>query len=77
MSLSSDGSILAVGAPYDDNWIGATWIFVFMDGAYNQMGGKLVCTDYVLRPRQGKVASVYFFILISNFVVFYGLGNKS
>lgn len=74
VSLSSDGSILAVGAPYDDNWIGATWVYSLTDGAYNQMGEKLVCTDYVLRPRQGKVAGVYF---LCTLMLLDGWGNLS
>ncbi len=32
VSLASDGRTLAIGGPFDDGNIGATWIFVF-DGS--------------------------------------------
>lgn len=54
MSLSSDGEILAVGAPFDDNDIGATSIFQYNGSTYNQLGDKLVGEGYVFPPRQGK-----------------------
>lgn len=44
MSVSGgDAEFLAVGGPYDENGIGATWIFKF-DGksTYQQLGYKLV-----------------------------------
>lgn len=58
MSLSSDGRILAVGAPYDNDWIGATWIFKYDGLTYKQWGNKLFdivgSADFLSRPRQGK-----------------------
>ncbi len=57
VSLSSDGGILAVGSPYDNNWVGATWIFVFDEstGTYNQWGEKLFDAGSAgSSPRQGK-----------------------
>ncbi len=53
MALSSDGNTLAVGGPYDDSGIGATWIFVFDGSDYQQMGPKLVQSS----ARQGKMIS--------------------
>lgn len=57
MSLSSDGSILAVGGNADNNLIGATWLFRKNRlGRYTQLGDKLVGTGYQapFGPQQGK-----------------------
>ncbi len=57
MSLSGDGSILAVGGPSDNNDVGATWVFQYNDGSggYTQLGSKLVGTGYEgsFNPQQG------------------------
>jgi len=47
VALSSDGNTLAVGGNYDDNGIGATWIFVRSAGIWTQQGSKLIGTGYV------------------------------
>jgi hypothetical protein len=47
VSLSADGNTLAVGGLYDDNAIGATWIFTRTAGVWTQQGPKLVGTGYV------------------------------
>jgi hypothetical protein len=47
VSLSSDGNTLAVGGYYDDNGVGATWIFVRSAGVWTQQGTKLVGTGAV------------------------------
>ena len=63
MSLSSDGRVLAVGGPGDNDYVGATWIFVSYDDltdqnsgniAYQQLGTKLVGSDYSGESQQGK-----------------------
>ncbi len=47
VSLSADGSILAVGGPYDNNGVGATWLFRSDGwGGYTQLGTKVVGTGY-------------------------------
>lgn len=57
VSLSSDGTFLAVGGPGDNNGLGATWIFVY-DGSstYQQLGEKLVGNDPSGSSWQGKKA---------------------
>ena len=68
MSLSSDGHLLAVGGPWDNNGIGAVWIFVSdgSTGSYHQMGDKLVGSTasvvISLLPRQGKCYFMYNFV---------------
>lgn len=48
VSLSSDGSVLAVGSPDANSQIGATFIFQRDgSGSYSQFGDKLVGTGYV------------------------------
>ena len=57
VSLSSDGSILAVGGNADNNLIGATWLFRYNgSGGYTQLGDKLVGTGYQapFGPQQGQ-----------------------
>ena len=46
VSLSSDGLTLAVGSPFDNDYIGATWIFKKTGSTWNQVT-KLVGTGYV------------------------------
>lgn len=53
VSLSTDGKILAVGAPYDDSFVGSVFIFIYDGSAYQQLGGKLVGAGYTAKPLQG------------------------
>jgi len=52
LSLNSNGDILALGGPYDNEdpgtlyAIGATWIFTRSGGVWSQQGSKLVGTGY-------------------------------
>ncbi len=55
VSLSSDGSRLAVGGPFDNDVVGATWVFQYDGSVYNQLGEKLVGSGYEDRSStQGK-----------------------
>jgi hypothetical protein len=42
VSISSDGKTIAVGGYGDNNYIGATWIFIHNTTGWFQQGGKLV-----------------------------------
>lgn len=54
-SLSSDGRVLAVGGPLDNNGKGATWIFISDGSTYQQLGNKLLGNDALgPDPSQGK-----------------------
>lgn len=45
VALSSDGNTMALGGPADNNYIGATWIFVRVpSGEWRQQGDKLIGT---------------------------------
>lgn len=58
MSLSSNGLILAVGAPQANGNHGATWVFAYDDesGSYIQFGSRLIGReiDSNSTTRQGK-----------------------
>lgn len=56
VSLSNDGKILAVGAPYDNSLIGGVFIFIYDGSAYQQLGGKVLGTGYTATPTQGVYA---------------------
>ncbi len=42
VALSADGNTLAIGAPYDNSFLGAVWIFTRSNGVWTQQGNKLV-----------------------------------
>ncbi len=59
VSLSSNGSTLAIGSPIDEAEKGATWIFVSFNTngtttSYEQLGTKLVGNGWEHRARQGN-----------------------
>lgn len=42
VALSADGDTAVVGAPYEDDWMGAFWVFTRSGGVWAQQGDKLV-----------------------------------
>jgi len=58
VSLSSNGNTLAVGGQNDNNFIGATWVFVRNGTTWTQQGNKLVGTGYAGQPDQGTSVSL-------------------
>ena len=58
VSLSSDGNILAIGGPKDNNFVGATWIFTRSGGVWTQQGAKLVGSGGIGQPNQGISVSL-------------------
>jgi hypothetical protein len=60
VSLSGDGNIAIVGAPFDDNDLGATWVFTRSGGVWGQQGAKLVGTGVagLLNQLQGYSVSL-------------------
>jgi IPT/TIG domain/FG-GAP repeat len=53
VALSADGNTALVGGFYDNNGIGAAWVFTRSNGTWTQQGSKLVGTGSVSTPRQG------------------------
>ncbi len=58
VSLSGDGNTLAIGGPYDNNGIGAVWIFIRSGTTWIQQGKKLVGTGVVGFSQQGFSVSL-------------------
>jgi hypothetical protein len=53
VALSSDGNTALVGATYDNNQIGAAWVFTRSGGVWTQQGDKLVGAGAVGTSLQG------------------------
>jgi hypothetical protein len=45
VALSADGNTALIGGPYDNNRVGAAWVFTRSDGTWTQQGPKLTATD--------------------------------
>ena len=55
VSLSWNGSTLAVGSSFDQAEKGAAWIFILFNGTtYEQLGTKLVGNGWEYPARQGN-----------------------
>src|ERR1017187_10075567 len=53
VALSGDGNTATVGGPFDNNVVGAIWVYTRSGGVWYQQGGKLVGTGAVGRAYQG------------------------
>jgi len=53
IAVSADGNTAIVGGAYDNNTIGAAWIFVRSGGVWTQQGNKLLGTGSVGLAQQG------------------------
>ena len=58
VSLSGDGTTLAVGGPADNSNTGAVWIFTRSGGVWTQQGSKLVGTGGTPPSQQGYSVSL-------------------
>ena len=58
VALSADGNTAVVGGYFDNNGIGAIWIFTRSKGAWTQQGPKLVGTGTVGQAYQGYSVSL-------------------
>lgn len=52
VAISADGNTVIVGAPFDSNSVGASWVFVRTNGTWNQQA-KLTGSDSVGASQQG------------------------
>lgn len=50
VALSADGNTALVGGPYDDHYMGATWVFTRSNGVWTQQQEKLVGSGAVRGP---------------------------
>jgi hypothetical protein len=53
VSLSADGNTAIVGGYYDNNYVGAAWVFTRSGGVWTQQGDKLVGTNAEVYSYQG------------------------
>ena len=54
VSISEDGGKIVIGGPSDAGGVGASWIFLRnSSNLYNQLGSKLVGSNYSGLPSQG------------------------
>jgi hypothetical protein len=58
VSLSGDGNTAIVGGPFDNDAVGASWVFTRLNGEWSQQGPKLVGTGVVGQPEQGYSVSL-------------------
>jgi hypothetical protein len=59
VSVSEDGNTAIVGGAFDNNFIGAAWVFTRSGGVWTQQGPKLVGTGVAgIAPQQGISVSV-------------------
>lgn len=58
VSISSDGNIVAVGGPNDNNQLGAVWLYTNTSTGYKQIGYKLRGNGYSAITRQGSSVSI-------------------
>lgn len=58
VALSADGKTAMVGGPYDNRTTGAVWLYTHVDGAWTQVGGKLVGTGAIGRSAQGSAVAL-------------------
>jgi len=56
VALSTDGNTALVGGLYDNDYVGATWVYTRSAGVWTQQGGKLVGTGRAGNSEQGSVA---------------------
>src|SRR6266851_465751 len=54
VALSADGDTAIVGGPFDNNGIGAAWVFTRRRGVWTQQGDKLVGSGAVGDAAQGR-----------------------
>lgn len=54
VAIAADGNTAIVGAPNDNNQLGAAWIWVRNGGVWTQQGNKLVGTGAVGNAKQGN-----------------------
>jgi uncharacterized repeat protein (TIGR01451 family) len=53
VSISADGNTAVIGGPYDNDFVGASWVFTRSAGVFSQQGPKLVGTGAVAAGHQG------------------------
>jgi hypothetical protein len=58
VGISADGNTVVVGGKFDNNGVGATWVFTRSNGVWTQEGNKLTGSGYTGSPEQGSSVSL-------------------
>ncbi len=58
VSISADGNTALIGGMYDNQSVGATWVFTRSGSTWTQKGSKLLANDASGQPRQGNSVSI-------------------
>jgi hypothetical protein len=58
VAISGDGSKILVGGPWDNNGLGAVWVYARFNGIWSQQGNKLVGSGASGTPNQGNSVSI-------------------
>jgi len=58
VSINADGNTVVVGGPFDNNNIGAVWIYTRTAGVWTQQGSKLIGTGAIYGAEQGIAVSI-------------------
>jgi hypothetical protein len=61
VSLNGDATVLVVGGPNDNTFIGAAWIFTRTGTTWTQLGTKLISSDYIGSPNFGSSVCVNYY----------------
>lgn len=57
VAMSGDGTTAVIGAPFDNNYVGAAWSFTRSGASWVQQGDKLTPTDPAAQSQFGSVAT--------------------
>ena len=58
VALSADGNTAIEGGFYDNNWVGAAWVFTRTGGVWSQQGPKLIGAGAAGPARQGSAVAL-------------------
>jgi len=58
LSVSADGNTAIVGGNWDNNYLGAAWVFIRTGNVWAQQGNKLVGTGYIGAAYQGNAVAI-------------------
>lgn len=76
VAVSADGSTIVAGAPGDNTYVGAAWVYVLKNGYYQQQGNKLVGSGYSSTTSYVKMGSSVAISADGNTLAIGGPGNN-
>jgi gliding motility-associated-like protein len=58
VAISADGNTALVGGSYDNNYVGAVWVYTRSNGVWTQQGSKLVGSGAIGQALEGSAVSI-------------------